>query len=125
MAASGSCAEYDEAGGRIMGKGFAGSGMISGDQMCFACGFDPASCWTARIEGDRVTWFDAGVGEGTGTIRNGNPAGSDGVTHGRRQGTARGQRRPISASAWASEAGNASSRARPFGRSRGASSCSK
>jgi len=35
----------------------------------------------------------------------------------------RAQRRPISASAWASEAGRASSRARPFGRSRGVSSC--
>jgi hypothetical protein len=75
MAASGSYAEYYEGGGQIMGKGFAGSWMISGDQMCFAYGPDPASCWNARIEGDQVTWINAGVEEGTGTIRKGNPNG--------------------------------------------------
>jgi hypothetical protein len=75
MAESGSYAEYYEAGGQIMGKGFAGSWMINGDQMCFAYGIEPASCWNARIEGDRVTWLNEGVEEGTGTIRKGNPNG--------------------------------------------------
>lgn len=75
MAASGSYAEFYEAGGQIRGKGFAGSWMISGDQMCFAYGSDPASCWNARITGDQVTWINDGVEEGTGTILKGNPNG--------------------------------------------------
>jgi hypothetical protein len=75
MVASGSYAEYYEAGGHIMGKGFAGSWMISGDQMCFAYGIAPASCWNARLQGDQVTWFNKGVEEGTGTILKGNPNG--------------------------------------------------
>ena len=73
MIASGSYAEFYEAGGQIMGKGFAGSWMISGDQMCFAYGLEPASCWNAWIEDNRVTWINGGVEEGTGTIRKGNP----------------------------------------------------
>ena len=75
MVASGSYAEFYEAGGQIMGKGFAGSWMISGDQMCFAYGIAPASCWNARIQGDQVTWLNGGVEEGTGTILKGNPNG--------------------------------------------------
>jgi hypothetical protein len=75
MTKSGSYAEYYEAGGHIMGKGFAGSWMISGDQMCFAYGIAPASCWNARIRGDQVTWINGGVEEGTGTILKGNPNG--------------------------------------------------
>ena len=75
MAASGSYAEFYEAGGQIRGKGFAGSWMISGDQMCFAYGIAPASCWNARIRGDQVTWINGGVEEGTGTILKGNPNG--------------------------------------------------
>ncbi len=75
MRKSGSYAEYYEAGGQIMGKGFAGSWMISGDQMCFAYGIAPASCWNARIRGDQVTWINGGVEEGTGKILKGNPNG--------------------------------------------------
>jgi len=75
MVESGSYAEFYEAGGHIMGKGFAGSWMISGDQMCFAYGTAPASCWNARIQGDQVTWINAGVEEGTGKILKGNPNG--------------------------------------------------
>ena len=75
MVEAGSYAEFYEAGGQIMGKGFAGSWMISGDQMCFAYGIAPASCWNARIQGDQVTWINEGVEEGTGKILKGNPNG--------------------------------------------------
>lgn len=68
-------AEFYAADGTIRGDGYQGTWTIDGDAMCFAYGADPATCWTARVEGDQVTWLNGEAVEGTGTVVAGNPNG--------------------------------------------------
>ncbi len=75
MQASGAYTEFYAADGTIKGADYAGRWSVSGDQMCFAYGEDPAQCWGVRIAGAQVTWVGPGGEEGTGQLIAGNPQG--------------------------------------------------
>ncbi|MGL5009336.1 MAG: hypothetical protein ACRC6I_05605 [Paracoccaceae bacterium] len=75
MSASGAYTEFYATDGSIRAADYAGSWSLQGDTMCFSYGADPATCWSARISGDQVTWVVGGADEGTGTILPGNPNG--------------------------------------------------
>ena len=73
MAATGPYAELYAADGTIRAKDYTAKWTIKRDTMCFIYGDDEPLCWSARIEGDRVTWIHSGREEGSGTIKPGNP----------------------------------------------------
>ena len=73
MADSGAYTEFYAADGTIKGKEYQGTWSIKDDTMCFGYGADPATCWNARIDGDRVVWVQDGTDKGDGTILPGKP----------------------------------------------------
>jgi hypothetical protein len=73
MTDTGAYTEFYAEDGTIKGQGYAGSWTIEGDTMCFRYGEDPAACWNARIEGERIVWIQDGAEKGDGTILKGNP----------------------------------------------------
>jgi hypothetical protein len=74
MADAGAYTEFYDVDGTIRGADYTGTWSIADNQMCFDYG-GGADCWTARIEGDSVTWVRDGKDDGTGTIVAGNPNG--------------------------------------------------
>lgn len=65
--------EFYSTDGVIKGADYTGAWTLEGNTMCFAYGEAP-TCYSVRIEGDQVTWFDdAMASTGTGTILPGNP----------------------------------------------------
>ncbi len=67
--------EFYAADGMIKGADYTGIWAVSEDQMCFAYGTDPATCYGVRIAGDQVTWVAEAGDAGTGTLLPGNPNG--------------------------------------------------
>jgi hypothetical protein len=71
MVESGAYTEFYAADGTIRGDGYTGTWTVENDQMCFNYG-EGASCWSARIDGETVTWVKDGKDDGTGTLISGN-----------------------------------------------------
>jgi hypothetical protein len=71
MVESGAYTEFYAADGTIKGDGYTGTWTVEGDQMCFNYG-EGASCWSARLSGETVTWVKDGKDDGTGTLIAGN-----------------------------------------------------
>lgn len=71
MVESGAYTEFYAADGTIRGDGYTGTWTVENDEMCFNYG-EGASCWSARLDGETVTWVKDGKDDGTGTLIAGN-----------------------------------------------------